>query len=614
MLPLSELTSRLLGSLPPPLDALKDITVPTTATVWASVCSLPYVGPYIAAFPLTSLFGTLLATLLAYAAYIYWSWFIYYPSQLPWRNLPGPPSKSLLWGNMLEFVYAPPSSAFYSWIQTYGPTVRYMVACGNARILTTDAAFVQAMFTDCETWHKPWEAQLFLRRILGKGLTAIEGAEHIRIRRVCLPAFSHRNVRLMGPAFFDKAEELRDIWLKYATRTEPEGWAEAAPFPPKPGDEAQGGRKIDVMKGVMAMAIDIIGLAGFGYQLHALSTLQGEDNKLVDAFRNMIQGGMPNTRLQMFLEMIPWFRGRTKAERTVEECAKLADSVLAERLRQSKAEVAAQLAAEKEGVATGTSGTEAKDLLSLMLRSNMNPDIKVNQRLTDYDIQSQLRTFMLAGNETSASSTCWALLRMAKAPEIQSRLRAECMTLGERPSIDALDALPFLDAVVREVLRTDAVVQASIRTAQRDTVIKLATPVRGRDGNMITEVLMRRGDSAFIPMQVMNWDPEVWGPDSLEFNPDRFLRPGIPAKTVPGVYGNIMTFITGRHGCIGWRFAVTEVKVVLFTLIRAFSFEELPSKPEVVGQLKVILRPAVKGEDEETTYQLPLLVRALDTA
>ena len=75
-----------------------------------------------------------------------------------------------------------------------------------------------------------------------------------------------------------------------------------------------------------------------------------------------------------------------------------------------------------------------------------------------------------------------------------------------------------------------------------------------------------------------------------------------------------MTFITGRHGCIGWRFAVTEIKVVLFTLLRAFSFEELPSKPDIVCQLKVVLRPAVKGEDENTVYQLPLLVRALDTA
>jgi hypothetical protein len=29
-------------------------------------------------------------------------------------------------------------------------------------------------------------------------------------------------------------------------------------------------------------------------------------------------------------------------------------------------------------------------------------------------------------------------------------------------------------------------------------------------------------------------------------------------KAIPGVFGNLMTFITGAHACIGYRFAVTE--------------------------------------------------------
>lgn len=609
MLPLSELNSRLLGALPPPFDKLNDLPVPTPASAWAAACAVPYFGAWFAAFPIASVLGTLLATLLSWAAYTYWSWYVWYPSQLPWRNLPGPPSKSIVWGNLLEIVNSPPSTAFYRWIQTYGPTVRYEFAWGSARLLTTDTAFVGAMLSDCDTWHKPYEAQLFLQRILGNGLTAIEGHEHDRIRRVCSPAFSHRNIRLMGPVFFDKAEELRDVWHAYATRSEPVGWAPPSDFPPRKGDEVKG-RKIDVMKGLMAAAVDVIGQAGFGYQIGAIGALSGSPNALVDAFRAMVQGGMNTSRWQILVEMIPLFRGRTKAERTIDECVALAHSVLDERLKRSKAELKAQMAAERDG--TALAGTQGKDLLSLLLRSNMSPDIKESQRLSDFDIQSQLRTFMLAGNETTSSSGAWALMRLARAPEVQARLRAECLTLGERPSIDQLDALPFLDATVRECLRMDAAVPASIRTAQRDTVVKLATPVRGRDGRMMDEILVRRGDTAFIPIQVMNWLPDVWGHDALEFNPDRSFKPDIPARQLPAVYGNIMTFNTGRHGCIGWRFAVTEIKVLLFTLLRAFSFEELPSRPVIVGQLKIVYRPAVRGEDEANHYQLPLLVRALD--
>lgn len=618
MLPLSVLTSRLHEALPPPLDSLLDQARSTVATVlavaWAEVCRLPFIGAYIAAFPIASLLGTLLAGCAGYAAYVYWQLYVYYPSQLAWSNLPGPAPTSLLWGNLLEFVYSPPSSMFYIWTQKYGPTLRHTLAYGSIRVLTTDTAFVHSAFMDCDTWHKPWDAQVLLRTILGNGLTAIEGPQHIRIRRVCAPAFSHRNIRLMGPIFFDKAEQLRDIWHKLVTHSEPEGYAKPAPYPPKPGDEANGGRKIDMMKGMMAMAVDIIGEAGFGYQLRALDTLRGDPNKLVDAFRVLIQGGMSTSRLEMFLEMIPLFRGRTKAARTIRECVVLADSVLAERLNESKAEVAAQMAAEKDGLASGAPGMQGRDLLSLFLRSNMSPDIKENQRLSDYDIKSQLRTFILAGNETTAASLSWGFMHLAQNPEVQARLRAEVMTLADRPPLETLEALPYLDAVLREILRVKAPVQASLRTAQRDTVIKLATPVRGRDGHMITEILMRRGDTACIPMQVMNWDPDVWGADSREFNPDRFARPGIPAKSLPGLWGSIMSFNNGRHGCIGWRFAIIEMKVVLFTMLRAFTFEELPSKPEIMGQLKIVLRPAVKGEDDQVTFQLPLLVRALDTA
>lgn len=613
-LPLSELTSRLLAALPPPLSS---VTLPSPVSVSALVSSIPHAGPYLVAWPVASAFGTVLATLMFCAAYTYWSWFVHYPSLLPWQNLPGPPSASLVWGNQLEFMSAAPSSVFHAWIRTYGPTLRYTVMWGHARILTADAGFVAALLTDCETFHKPWEAQMFLRRILGNGLTAIEGREHVRIRRVCAPAFSHRNVRRMAPVFFDKAEALRDAWAVYA--------APPAASAPAPADEAAGGRKIDVMKGLMAMAVDVIGEAGFGYDVGALGALHGGPNALVDAFRTMVQGGLSSSRLQVVKEVVPWLRWwRSPAERTMNESVALADAVLSERLRRSKAELAAQMAAERAaGAGAGDRnpaaaealerGTEGKDLLSLLLRSNMSPGIRAEQRLSDYDIQSQLRTFMLAGNETTSSTSAWALLRLARAPGVQARARAECLSLGERPGIDALDALPFLDAVVRECLRIDAAVQASIRTAQRDVTVPLATPVRGRDGRMVTEVRMRRGDTAFIPMQVMNWDPDVWGTDALEFNPDRFARKDVPAASLPGIYGNIMTFNTGRHSCIGWRLAVTEIKVALFVLLRAFSFEELPSRPEVVGQLKMVLRPAVKGEDEGDFYQLPLLVRALDT-
>lgn len=85
----------------------------------------------------------------------------------------------------------------------------------------------------------------------------------------------------------------------------------------------------------------------------------------------------------------------------------------------------------------------------------------------------------------------------------------------------------------------------------------------------------------------MNTSTEVWGPDADDFKPERHFKQDLPAgmaanrKAVPGVWGNILTFLGGTRNCIGYRFALAEMKVILFVLMRHLTFEELPSKPKI---------------------------------
>ena len=54
--------------------------------------------------------------------------------------------------------------------------------------------------------------------------------------------------------------------------------------------------------------------------------------------------------------------------------------------------------------------------------------------------------------------------------------------------MDELNALPYLDAVVRETLRLHAPVPASMRQAASDDVIPLGQPVKDRNGNVIDSI------------------------------------------------------------------------------------------------------------------------------
>ena len=92
---------------------------------------------------------------------------------------------------------------------------------------------------------------------------------------------------------------------------------------------------------------------------------------------------------------------------------------------------------------------------------------------------------MIAGHETTSTSLTWLMGDLAK-PEnqhIQDRLRAELLTIAsDEPTIEELNALPYLDAVVRENLRKNTVVDSTIRSAANDAVIPVAQPFVDRNG------------------------------------------------------------------------------------------------------------------------------------
>ena len=91
--------------------------------------------------------------------------------------------------------------------------------------------------------------------------------------------------------------------------------------------------------------------------------------------------------------------------------------------------------------------------------------------------------FLVAGHETTASATAWCLFALTQHPEVQNKLREELRSADiERPTMDDLLALPYLDAVVRETLRVFPPVSTTIRTATKEDLIPLNTPFTDKNG------------------------------------------------------------------------------------------------------------------------------------
>ena len=78
---------------------------------------------------------------------------------------------------------------------------------------------------------------------------------------------------------------------------------------------------------------------------------------------------------------------------------------------------------------------------------------------------------------------------------------------------------------------------------------------------------IKKGTSVFIPVYSIHRDPEYY-PDPDKFDPERF-NPEAKQSRDPYAYE---PFGHGPRNCIGMRFALFEMKMILARILKKFSF------------------------------------------
>lgn len=79
---------------------------------------------------------------------------------------------------------------------------------------------------------------------------------------------------------------------------------------------------------------------------------------------------------------------------------------------------------------------------------------------------------------------------MCRDPSIQTKLRDELINVStDMPTFDEINALPYLDAVVRETLRVYAPVPGMVRVASEDCHVPLAKPFIDTNGRKHDQLL-----------------------------------------------------------------------------------------------------------------------------
>ncbi|KAG1883359.1 cytochrome P450, partial [Suillus subluteus] len=227
------------------------------------------------------------------------------------------------------------------------------------------------------------------------------------------------------------------------------------------------------------------------------------------------------------------------------------------------------------------------------------------------EVLAQARMLLFGSFETTAGK--WAFIELARNPDMQTKLRDECLEFGSTPSYDDLmNELPYLNAVVNEILRLHPSVTEILRGATQEEVIPLSEPMRTAAGNSTDNVCIPKGTEVLIPLAALNCSVSMWGPDAKAFKPSRWLKEDEGAGETLRDYRHLMTFGNGARMCPGRLFALTEFKAVLFVLVQNFVFEMADGPGvKIVESLGFLPRPSVVGSTE-AGCSVPLRVRRYD--
>ncbi|KAJ7667216.1 cytochrome P450 [Mycena rosella] len=490
--------------------------------------------------------------------------FLYEELTSPLRHLPGPAGANLVLGHFRQIET---NSAITSkWRDEFGPNFQWRGLLNKRGLYTTDTKALNHILVNDYLYQKGAVAKKIVTHFLGNGLLAVEMDEHKRQN----PAFGVPQIRELTEVFNEKSAQLRDIWMRQIA-------------------EDSGSARIDVLVGLRKMTLDAIGQAGFNYQFNAMEA-KGKPNELDEALTHLFHS--PQAQRQAALRL------PTPGGKLINQARRKMDEIANQLLTESKATVKAS-GGEKAG----------RDLLSIMVKANMSSEIPEHQKLSDADVIAQIPTFFVAGHETTSTGTACALYALSMNRSVQTKLREELLGLpSDNPTMDALNSLPYLEKVVRETMRVHSPVGFTIRMAMDDDVIPLSKQYVDRRGKVYDSITVRRGTVIRIPIAAVHSDKEIWGDDAAEFRPDRWDHIPEAANAIPGVWGNLLTFLAGPHNCIGFRFSIAEMKSLLFALIRAFEFEMAVPEGGIGFTMTPVLRPTVLSEPEKGS-QLPLIVR-----
>ncbi|XP_062558845.1 probable cytochrome P450 9f2 [Armigeres subalbatus] len=188
---------------------------------------------------------------------------------------------------------------------------------------------------------------------------------------------------------------------------------------------------------------------------------------------------------------------------------------------------------------------------------------QITWSISETEMIAQCLIFFIAGFESVSTTSMFLIYELILHPDIQQRLYEEVQQTykqldGKLLTYDALQGMKYMDMVVSETLRMWPLAAIADRQCIRDYNLD--------DGEGL-KFTIDKGTCVWIPIHGIHHDPQ-YHPNPGEFDPERFSD----ANKANIKVGTYLPFGIGPRNCIGSRFALMELKAVMYHMLRRFSF------------------------------------------
>ncbi|EJT49272.1 cytochrome P450 [Trichosporon asahii var. asahii CBS 2479] len=218
---------------------------------------------------------------------------------------------------------------------------------------------------------------------------------------------------------------------------------------------------------------------------------------------------------------------------------------------------------------------EAHDLLNNMI---LDKDPKTGEHLSDENIRFQMVTFLIAGHETTSGLLSFATYYMLKHPNIFQKAREEADRVIAEAGGNLLKINPshltYIEALLKESLRLQPTAPAWA-----------VTPVSEEGDILPGGFKVNYGQSIAVLLPALGRDPDAWGPDADEFNPERWLDGREIKEDAWKPFGN------GARACIGRIFAMQEAILAVALIVNRFDLTMADPEYDLAIKQTLTIKP-----------------------